>query len=161
MWLRNFADALRVLTAQISPGVGMHAQEQFSIRCTLLPLAIAVVASVGCGAKTDRLPLSGSVTLDSLPLDNGSIHFTSIDSEKLIATGAPIEDGEFRIPGDKGLPPGTYALEISAADPHIPPGALTATERIPAEYNVNSKQTIEISQEGDNHFVFEILTKSR
>jgi hypothetical protein len=138
---------------------------QIARRLAILAFAAQLIATtgalVGCGPASDRLPVSGTVTLDSAPLDGGTIRFTSKGGEKLIATGAPITNGEFHIPGDKGLPPGTYALEISAAATNIPPGATTAPERIPAEYNSNSQKTVEVTADGENRFVFDIVTKAR
>ncbi len=115
---------------------------------------------VGCGPKSDRLAVSGMVSLEGAPLDGGTIRLTSTGTEKLIASGAMIVNGQFQIPREKGLPPGTYALEISAADASVPPGALTAPERIPPEYNVDSKKTIEVTANGDNHFEFDIVKRS-
>jgi hypothetical protein len=128
------------------------------------------VAIAGCGPQSDRLALSGKVTLNGAPLDSGSIRFTSVAGQKLFASGAVIENGEFDIPQEKGLPPGTYQLEISAPDTKSPPVVYrsapgepvlppTAPERIPPEYNTNSKHTIEVSTDSDNHFVFDIVNK--
>jgi hypothetical protein len=110
------------------------------------------------------------VTLNGEPLDGGSIRFTSLGERKL-ATGALIKDGEYHIPQEKGLPPGTYHLEIYAPDNNSPPiimrnvpggpGIPTAPERIPAEFNVESQKTIEVTSDGDNHFVFEIVNRAK
>jgi hypothetical protein len=80
-----------------------------------------------------------------------------------------IENGEYYIPQEKGLPPGTYHLEISAPDTTAPPvmaratpggpGVPVAVERIPPDYNVNSKHQVEVTSEGENHFVFEIVSR--
>jgi hypothetical protein len=81
-----------------------------------------------------------------------------------------IQNGQFDVPQEKGLPPGTYVVEISAPDtkgplvvhksapgePALPP---TARERIPPEYNSKSKQTIEVTADGDNHFDFDIRSR--
>jgi hypothetical protein len=139
----------------------MRYAERLAIHGFFSCLIAAMGTAVGCGPASDRLPVSGSVTLDRAPLDDGTIRFTSKGGEKLIASGASIDHGEFQIPGDKGLPPGVYVLEISAADTNIPPGALTAPERIPAEYNSNSQKTIEVTVDGENHFDFDIVTKAR
>jgi hypothetical protein len=137
---------------------------------TVLPLlALVMAATIGCGARSDRLAISGEVNLDGAPLDSGSIHFTSTGSQKLAASGARIESGQFNIPQEKGLPPGTYAVEISSPDtsaplvvykgapgqPRLPP---TAPERIPPEYNAN--RTIEVTKDGDNDFRFDIDRRS-
>ena len=136
-----------------------------------LPILVATVLSLsglyGCVPRSDRLEVSGTVKLNGTPLDVGSIRLTSVGTEKLVASGAVIENGEFRVPRSKGLPPGTYAVEISAPDtkgppvvhrsapgePALPP---TAVERIPPEYNSQSKHTIEVSADSENHFEFDI-----
>jgi len=124
----------------------------------------------GCGPRSDRLAVSGNVTLDGAPLDQGSIRLTSTGTGKLFASGAMIQNGEFHVPQEKGLPPGTYRIEISSpntaaplvvyksapGEPALPP---TAPERIPAEYNSNSKHTVDVTAGGDNHFKFEIVSR--
>jgi hypothetical protein len=133
-------------------------------------LATTLILLVGCGPRSDRLAISGEVKLDNAPLDNGSIRFASIEGEKIFATGAMITNGEYHIPQEKGLPPGTYRVEINAPDTNAPlvrypsaPGEPaappTAPERIPAEYNTNSKHTVEVAPDDDNHFVFTIVGK--
>ncbi|MEX0610712.1 MAG: carboxypeptidase-like regulatory domain-containing protein [Pirellulales bacterium] len=121
----------------------------------------------GCGPSSDRLEVSGTVKLNGAPLDEGAIRLTSVGTEKLFASGAMIENGQFTVPQEKGLPPGTYAVEISSPDtkatpvrPKVGPGepALPpmAPERIPAEYNSKSKHMIEVSADSENHFEFDI-----
>ena len=132
--------------------------------------AVLLVALAGCGRRSDRLAVSGDVTLDGAPLDQGSIRLTSTGSGKLFASGAMIHEGKFHVPQDKGLPPGTFRVEISSPDtaaplvvykgapgePTLPP---TAPERIPPEFNSNSKQTVELTTGGDNHFKFDIVRR--
>jgi hypothetical protein len=131
--------------------------------------AVSFLVLTGCGPSTDRLEISGKVLLDGAPLDGGSIRFTSLESEQLLVSGAMVQDGEFSIAREKGLRPGMYHLEISAPDqgaslviageaPGLR-GIPVAPERIPSEYNVNSQQKIEVTISGDNHFVFDIVSK--
>jgi hypothetical protein len=126
---------------------------------------------IGCGPKSDRLEVTGAVTLDGAPLD-GSIRLTSTGGGKLIASGATIENGQFTVPQEKGLPPGKYVVEISSPDTSAPPvrartapgePALppTAPERVPAEYNTAGKHTIEVTADGDNHFKFDIQSRTK
>jgi hypothetical protein len=128
----------------------------------VLLAAIGLLALAGCGPRSDRLAVSGTVTLNGEPLSGGSIHFTSLGEQKL-ASGAMIENGEYHIPQEKGLLPGEYHLEISAPDTDSPPvmigGSPTAPELIPPEYNVDSKKTIQVTTDGDNHFEFEIAVR--
>ena len=139
----------------------------FALPLVLAATALFFVAVPGCGPRSDRLEVSGTVNLNGVPLDEGAIRLTSTGSEKLFASGAMVQNGEFKVPQEKGLPPGTYLVEISAPDtkaplavqktapgePALPP---TAPERIPAEYNSQSKHTVEVSADSDNHFVFNI-----
>jgi hypothetical protein len=139
-------------------------------RSGVLTLVIAVTILVGCGPRSDRLAISGEVALDNVPLDSGSIRFASEGGEKIFATGAMIANGEYHIPQEKGLPPGTYRVEINSPDtkaplitypraPGEPAAPPTAPERIPPDFNTHSKHTIEVTPDGDNHFVFKIVGK--
>jgi hypothetical protein len=135
----------------------------------LFAVAMTLVVWAGCGPRSDRLEVTGVVKLDGEPLDLGSIWLTSTGTGKLVASGAAIENGAFKVPQEKGLPPGTYVVSISAPDtkapmvrhktapgePQLPP---TAPERIPDEYNTG-KHTIEISADSENHFEFDIKTR--
>jgi hypothetical protein len=141
------------------------------MRASCLSLALLGVSLVlaGCGAHTDRLPVSGKITLDGAPIDGGAIRFSST-GEKLIASGAAVNGGQYSIPAEKGLPPGTYRIEISAPDtsgkmiaaraPDGKPAGMAPAERVPDEYNSDSKKTVEVVAAGDNHFDFDIVTKS-
>ena len=127
---------------------------------------VGLLAVSGCGPRTDRLKITGEVILNGVPLDNGSIRFTLVESESVLTSGALIDHGKYRIPKEKGLLPGKYLVEINAADSSAPPVMARATpggpaipvaaERIPPEYNINSTQTVEVAVDSDNHFVFEI-----
>jgi hypothetical protein len=131
--------------------------------------ALSLLVFAGCRSRSDRLAVSGEVALDGAPLVEGSIRLTSTGG-KLFASGAMIHDGKFHVPQEKGLPPGTYRVEISSPDSKAPPivyksapgePALppTAPERIPPEYNSKSKQTIEVTSGGDNDFKFDIVRR--
>jgi len=146
----------------------VHASFHCRRLATLLAMLLLLLS--GCGPRSDRLAVSGAVTLDGAPLDEGSIRLTSTGNGKLFASGAMIQNGKFNVPQEKGLPPGTYRVEISSPDTAVPPvvykGAPgepalppTAPERIPPEYNSNSKQIVEVSMHGDNHFEFDIVRR--
>lgn len=129
----------------------------------------AALVSAGCGPRSDRLEISGHVTLDGAPLDRGSIRFTSLGEQKAMAAGAKVHDGAYLIPQEKGLLPGQYHLEIHSPDDKAPPVRVSATpggpsipvapDRIPAEYNVKSDKTIQVTADGPNEFDFAIVSK--
>ena len=132
----------------------------------VVALGISGLFIGGCGAGSDKLPVSGEVNLDGAPLESGAIRLTSIAAEKAQATGAYIDNGQFDIPQSKGLSPGTYHVEINSPNEDAPPvmdratpggpGIPTQPDRIPPEYNINSQQRVEVTADGDNHFVFDI-----
>ncbi len=131
--------------------------------CYWATLCLCVVL-VGCGETNElgRLPVTGSVTLKGKPLDQGTIEFAPT-GETGVSGGAMIADGDYQIPGDKGLPPGMYTVRISSADETSGeaeklPGEsdAMAEERIPAKYNTESKITREVKSNGENKFDFKI-----
>jgi hypothetical protein len=136
-------------------------------RIYVFVLAASLVS--GCQSANDRQPLSGEITLDGVPLDSGSIRFSSLPGQKAVSSGAMIKAGNFDVPQEKGLPPGRYRVEISSPDAAAAPVMMraeagepafpVAPERIPAEYNVNSQQTIEVTAGSDNQFDFAIVAK--
>jgi hypothetical protein len=143
-----------------------ESQRRGDARCLVCSLLIAVAAVAGCREATDRLAVGGKITLNGEPLDNGSIRFSSREAASPMSAGAMIQDGAFFVPQDKGLRVGSYLVEISAPDTKAPPvldrasGMKVAPERIPAEYNVDSRQTIDVTAEGDNQFDFDISSKA-
>lgn len=125
---------------------------------------LAMLVLIGCGPRSDRLAVNGNVSLDGAPLDSGSIRFSSVGSEKLVSSGAMIQEGAYHVPQEKGLLAGTYHVEITSPDTKAPPikdaasGMLAAPERIPASFNIDSNQSIEVTPDGDNAFDFNIST---
>lgn len=129
-----------------------------------MAMLLMVLACLGCGAgnSLDLQAVSGSVTFDGKPLEQGSIQFVPQDNATGLLSGALITAGTYSIPQDKGLPPGKYTVRISSADrssnaPASPPGmesSVPAKERIPARYNAESQLTAEVTAGGDNTFDF-------
>ncbi|WLD13760.1 hypothetical protein [Planctellipticum variicoloris] len=127
---------------------------------------MAVLLTSGCG-KSDplrRQALSGEVKLAGQPLDQGTIQFEPLD-DKGIASGGLIKGGQFAIAKQAGLPAGQYRImifapEAGAAIQDAMPGdtmnAPLAKERVPAKYNTQSRETIDVSDSKKNHFVFDI-----
>ncbi len=127
---------------------------------------LAIVFASGCGQQgaSGRQAISGSVTFQGKPLDQGTIQIISVDPAKQAISGGMIKDGKFSIPADKGLAPGKYRVRISSPEegtggaPAMPGDpAPVAKERIPPDYSgPESKLEIEITQGGKNEFNLEI-----
>ena len=138
--------------------------------CSVLLIAVILLfpACIGCnrGKNLDLQEVSGSVSLDSQPLGNGTIQFSPLDKDGL-ASGSAIVEGKYRIPREKGLPPGKYTVRISAADPSsaVPrpsaqgPGseAPPLKERVPERYNSKSELRAEVKSGGGNSLDFSLI----
>jgi len=133
-------------------------------------LSTALWAQAGCGSSNPlgRKAISGTVTLDGVPLASGSIEFTPLGGG--VSSGAVIESGKYEIPAESGLPPGKYRVSIVDNPPAapLPPGHMPGDDlppqpkpRVPPSWNQNSTHEIEVTQQGPNRFDFSISTKSR
>ena len=131
-------------------------------------LLLLVPAFSGCGSPNDRQPLSGTVLLNGVPLDNGAIKFDPTTPDQKYATGAMIQAGKFDISGEFGLTPGTYKVVITSMefDPSAPPPVAKGPggapppvmrERVPSKYNSQSNVTVVVKPDrASNRFDFDI-----
>ncbi len=134
---------------------------------SLTTIAICCFLS-GCGDKKPvdtgppRIPVSGKVTLDGKPLENGTISFEP-KAEGLRPTGGPIENGTYNVPQEKGGNAGLYLVKISWLKPTgekvaNPDAGGGVKEVIPQKYNVAS--TLEETLSPEKHeFNFDLKSK--
>ena len=133
---------------------------RFFLRCSV---CFCVLPILGCGPASDRLAISGTVTLKGEPLNDGVIEFASAKTR----SGAPVNKGKYEIAADQGLTPGVYKVVITAGDGRTPadspdgmPGPtganIVSKDRIPPDYGSNSKQEVTVSIKGPNKFDFPI-----
>src|SRR2546430_12981925 len=128
--------------------------------------AMALVA--GCGPTYGgRQEIKGKIKLKGTPLDQGQITFMPISGDNATKEGAGITNGEYKIDRAHGLLPGKYRVSITSGDgrtradaPDEPPGPTGANiiskDRIPPDYNTNSKQEVDVTEKGPNVFNFDI-----
>jgi hypothetical protein len=127
-------------------------------------ISLGLVLSAGCNTKspTGRYTVSGAVTFQGKPLEQGTIEFAPEGGGA--ASGTVITGGAYTVPERQGLRPGSYQVRIYSSDtaasepaPEFP-GQPTrvAKERIPAQYNSKSTLTAKVQEGGSNQFNFDI-----
>ena len=142
-----------------------------STKCVSLILCGVFLAGlVGCGQnKLGRLGISGKVTLDGKPLPQGLIQFEPVGrGPGAVGSGTSIENGQYSIPTQKGLPPGEYRVRIHSsvalhqgqegAMPDAGPHAI-GREIIPPAYNSDTTLTASISDSGETTFDFALKSR--
>lgn len=132
-------------------------------------LGLCVVAGCGPSDPLGRKAISGTVTLDGTPVEQGTINFEPQGGGATTSSGANISDGKFAIKKEFGLPPGSYVVRVSVPKPgtggtfdenSLPGEMLPPPEEMaPSEWNENSKQMIEVKPDGPFEFPFDIRTK--
>jgi hypothetical protein len=128
------------------------------------------IAGCESGDGLNRQPISGAVTLDGNPLENGSIHFIPTSPEAGTEVTATISGGRYSFSKTNGPVPGPFKVEISSAEaPKFePPVGKTpgevlpprAKEKVPEKYNFKSTLTTTIKS-GQTEPVDFALTSSK
>ena len=134
---------------------------RFSIGLVL----VCVLCGCWSGNPRGRVAVSGKVTLDGQPLDQGNIVFVP-QGDDAVGSGAVIANGEYQIGVLKGLPPGKYLVRIFSTGASTidtmalrgdmpPPGV----ERVAPRYNVQSETIIEVTGGDGDRFDFDVESK--
>lgn len=165
-WIFPWFSRFLVLQVPGPPRRCLLMSQVVSARALVLLLLPGVVLA-GCGqGYGGRKEIRGTVKLKGQPLDEGVIDFTPISGDQATKEGALIKNGSYHIDRAHGLLPGKYRVTITSGDgrtpantdePPGPSGAnIISKDRIPPEYNINSKVEIEVTEKGPNVFDFEI-----
>ncbi len=123
-----------------------------SARITTLCAIFVLLAVVGCGEKI--YTVSGTVSYDGKPVENGNIVFEAADGGPGLASGG-IKDGKYTLqskPGKKKVAITGYRPK-AGSDPKDPQPP--TEEYIPAKYNIKSELTKEVTS-GENRFDFDL-----
>jgi hypothetical protein len=137
----------------------------------VVALGWTAAGCAGSGDDLPREPVSGTVTLDSQPLANGTIQFNPMSEATgtAVSGGATIANGQFSIARQNGLVPGTYRVAIYAAaktGERTKPAEIGGAKRselpkelIPSKYNANSELKAEIPKGGKSDLKFDLQSK--
>ena len=127
-------------------------------RVTVSVLLGLLLSVTGCGPG--EVVVSGTVTLDGRPLEEGNIAFRPLPATATSeATGVPIQGGKYQLK----VRPGRHRIEITAtrAAPGAkdPLGTAPAPKSIiPEKYNARSELTEEV-RAGANEFNFALTSR--
>jgi hypothetical protein len=70
----------------------------------------------GCGGS-NRAAVKGKITIDGVPLPEGTIDFVPVDKSTGNTAGARVEKGDYAIRAEQGLFPGEYQVQVRADRP--------------------------------------------
>ncbi|MEM7475467.1 MAG: hypothetical protein AAF483_10785 [Planctomycetota bacterium] len=148
---------------------------QSSASMLLAGLAIALLAGCGGGSGYPRAAVSGTITLEGIPMPEGSIRFVPIDGTSGGKLSVTVADGAFSIDAANGPAVGTHRIEIESTDS----GGLAMDDEdaidklkadrvkrvdvviVPDRYNKNSKMQETLTAEGPNELKFELSLMGR
>ena len=80
---------------------------------TILATFLSALIMTGCSSN-GRNSVSGDVTLDGKPMENGSISFRPAPGNNSNTAGGTISKGKFYLSASHGLKPGKYTVTIQA-----------------------------------------------
>ena len=88
---------------------------------------------VGCREEGTRVPVSGTVTQDGMPVKEGRITFAPARGTSGPAAGGKIENGSFQISASEGPGTGDYVISVvPGSPPRKGPAMGQAPEALPA-----------------------------
>jgi hypothetical protein len=156
--------------------IAKHVHEIHSVYFSLLLTAGLALSIVGCGgAEADTRPhqaISGEVTLDGAPLQQGQITFEPKSKADGVGAFSKISDGRFSVSRNEGPVPGGYFVRIEAIDPSTVPATAprkpgepkqfdppSPKSLIPAQYNTETELDAEVKADSSNTYKFELSSK--
>lgn len=103
--------------------------------CRVVLTTWALMSACGCGGKPASV--SGTVTLDGLPVQRGTVAFTPVN-QGMMAQGDIESDGSYKLHTnlDTGLIPGEYSVRVISREPGV---SIGGSPPIPGDYIVPKK----------------------
>jgi hypothetical protein len=120
----------------------------------LTTAVVLLLLVVGCSSEATQIKITGKVSLDEGPINNGTLRLTPVKADGKHG-GAIIKDGKFA--GEAF--PGQYKVEINSSRPAKKqmkqldgPGSddPTLEEAIPPKYNLRTELTWDVSLTGSS-----------
>ncbi|WP_437194026.1 hypothetical protein [Planctomicrobium sp. SH527] len=133
--------------------------------CSAAMLSVLMLSALGCGgtqAGPKLYSVSGKVSFDSVPVENGFITFK--DQAGVVRSyGGEVKNGSFSVP----IEPGAKTVEITASRevpgktmPGPSGGEVPAVESyIPPQYNARSQLKVDIEPKNRNDLDFDLTSK--
>ncbi|QEG42359.1 hypothetical protein UC8_43930 [Roseimaritima ulvae] len=123
----------------------------------------AAVTLVGCGSAEypgpQRYPVSGTVTINGKPIEEGNITFRSSEEKGRSSSGA-IENGKYSIEEKQGPIAGQYKVEILGYEEigEVKDEDMGAATRqiVPVQFNESSSLTATLPSDSGNEFDFDL-----
>ena len=124
-----------------------------------------LLLACGCGHGVPREAVSGTVTLDGKPLEQGSILFSPLAAGP--SAGGEIAQGRFELIQERGPGTSNYRVEINAwrkTGHSVYDAERQAHEEmlesiIPAQYNSQSELEVTVEPGGENTFDFQLSSR--
>lgn len=150
---------------------GRKIEDRVSLAASALSV-LAVLLNSGCSDDGPRrMPVSGSVTVDSQPLNSGVIRFIPAGESAGPGAMAKIVDGDFRFTTQNGPVCGSHRVEVEVVD-HLnfeidderafaesvrkSGKSPMAKNPIPAAYNSASTLTATVTESEEQPLLFEL-----
>lgn len=123
---------------------------------------------VGCGPQAVIQPVSGTVTLNGKPLPGAVVRFmpkpqADPQAVMMLAMGKTDDQGKYSLEvfeGPPGAVVGVNRVTISTAIEHETEDRLIAKERVPPQYNIQSKLEFDVPAEGTENADFALEGKA-
>ena len=137
------------------------------IRVLIGILMLGLTLGCGGGDGLDRAAVTGKVTLDGTPIEEGSISFLPAGGTQGPATGGQIQNGQYSIAAAEGPVIGHHRVEIRASRktgkmitvPMDPSKKVEEVAQVvPKQYNSESTLEKDIAA-GENVHDFELVSK--
>lgn len=126
-------------------------------------LMLGTVATPGCGKRRPRrIPVSGTVTFQDLPVTEGEVTFFS-QATGFASVGVLDETGRFAI--REGLPADRYVVAVAPPSPQVAAGASWTTPakeypNIPPQYRSVTTSPLQADLDERNHeFAFPLTAR--